>query len=68
MLMFTDGLVERRSGEETRRNIQALAAIEPGPAEDVCARAIQTMFDESGPDDDAALIVLRRTGTGPAGD
>lgn len=61
MLMFTDGLVERRSARDTRHNLQALADLGIGSAEDVCARAIRTMFDDAGPEDDAALIVVRRT-------
>jgi serine phosphatase RsbU (regulator of sigma subunit) len=61
MLMFTDGLVERRDGEETKHNLRRLAELDAGTAEEVCSRVIQTMFEESGPEDDAALIVLRRT-------
>lgn len=65
LIMYTDGLVERRSSQETRRNIRAMANLEPGSGDPVCAQAIQTMFDTSGPEDDAAMVVLRRVSASP---
>jgi putative methionine-R-sulfoxide reductase with GAF domain len=60
MICYTDGLVERR-GEVIDVGIERLcAAVEPGPAETVCARIMGTLAAEQ-PTDDIALLTIRAT-------
>ncbi|MEV4641479.1 GAF domain-containing SpoIIE family protein phosphatase [Actinoplanes sp. NPDC049548] len=61
LVFYTDGLVERR-GELIDVGIDRLArAAEPGPAEDMCNRLMQTAADQD-PIDDIALLIVRRAG------
>ncbi len=63
LLLFTDGLIERREVGATHRNLDALREqAHSGPAEDVCQRAIDAMFSDIGPSDDAALLALTLPG------
>ncbi|MET7877167.1 PP2C family protein-serine/threonine phosphatase [Micromonospora profundi] len=60
LVCYTDGLVERR-GESIDTGIGRLAAAVPlEPAETVCA-AVMATLDTENPNDDIALLVIRRT-------
>jgi serine phosphatase RsbU (regulator of sigma subunit)/anti-sigma regulatory factor (Ser/Thr protein kinase) len=66
LVLYTDGLVERR-GETLDKGFERLApALAAGSAEASCARAIEVMLGDEGTRDDTALLVLRRED--PAGD
>ncbi|MER5703717.1 GAF domain-containing SpoIIE family protein phosphatase [Micromonospora sp. NPDC002296] len=57
LICYTDGLVERR-GEVIDIGIRRLcSAIEPGPAESVCARIMTTLAAEQATDDIALLAI-----------
>ena len=59
LCLYTDGLVERRY-EHIDDGISRLCqAVTPGPPEDVCATAMQTLVGHQSPGDDIALLVLR---------
>ncbi|MFF3868264.1 PP2C family protein-serine/threonine phosphatase [Micromonospora sp. NPDC001898] len=61
LICYTDGLVERR-GEVIDVGIQRLcSAVEPGPAESVCARIMITLAVEQATDD-IALLAIHSTG------
>jgi putative methionine-R-sulfoxide reductase with GAF domain/anti-sigma regulatory factor (Ser/Thr protein kinase) len=70
LVLFTDGLIERRSTSTTRgadvfASIDsALAelsrAIRPGAADKVCSRILDSMLTIEPPGDDVALLVVRR--------
>jgi sigma-B regulation protein RsbU (phosphoserine phosphatase) len=66
LICYTDGLVERR-GEIIDVGIERLcSAVEPGPAEAVCARIMATLAAEQANDDIALLtIVTGATHTSP---
>lgn len=60
LVCYTDGLVERR-GEYIDVGLERLrGAVEPGPAEAVCASVILAVAAEL-PTDDVALLAIRRT-------
>jgi serine phosphatase RsbU (regulator of sigma subunit) len=66
LCLFTDGLVERR-GEPIDDGIARLCrAVTPGPPEDVCASAMQTLVGNQYPGDDIALLALRWQPGAPA--
>lgn len=61
LVCYTDGLIERR-GELIDVGLDRLrAAIKPGPAEQVCARLMETLGIEKRADD-IALLAVRRSG------
>ncbi|MBQ0905110.1 SpoIIE family protein phosphatase [Micromonospora sp. U21] len=61
LICYTDGLVERR-GEIIDVGIDRLcAAVEPGPAEEVCARVMSTLAGEQATDDIALLAIHSAT-------
>jgi sigma-B regulation protein RsbU (phosphoserine phosphatase) len=65
LICYTDGLVERR-GEIIDAGIERLcAAVEPGPAEAVCAGIMAKVADER-PTDDIALLAIRACRSSPA--
>jgi anti-sigma regulatory factor (Ser/Thr protein kinase)/putative methionine-R-sulfoxide reductase with GAF domain len=60
LALFTDGLVERR-GESITVGLERLRkALDAGSAEQRCATAIHLMLGDVDPQDDVALLVLRR--------
>ncbi|MEU8111214.1 GAF domain-containing SpoIIE family protein phosphatase [Micromonospora sp. NPDC048947] len=59
LVLYTDGLVERRS-ELIDTGIERLAdAVQSGPAEELCDHVMSTTAEER-PNDDIALLVIRR--------
>ena len=61
MLLYTDGLVERRT-ENIGVGIERLRSlVEPAHPEVVCLRVIQGMFGLSSPGDDVGMVALRRS-------
>jgi putative methionine-R-sulfoxide reductase with GAF domain len=62
MLLYTDGLVERR-GQLLDEGIgRLLAALAPGAADDLCARATGILYHSPATDDVAVLALHRRPG------
>lgn len=57
---YTDGLVERRDGMSDTRMQQLSTAIVAAPAETVCNTALHTMINNCPPEDDVAVLVVRR--------
>lgn len=67
LVLFTDGLVERRPPGEYRDSMgQLQRAIEPIDAETACTKIIDAMFRASPVEDDTALLVVRRVGADPS--
>jgi phosphoserine phosphatase RsbU/P len=62
LMMFTDGLIERRPPADQHAGLGALlVSVGSGDAETLCNVAIEAMFGHAAPEDDAALLVIRRT-------
>ena len=60
MLLYTDGLIERR-GESIDAGLDRLrAALHSGPPKDVCRRLLHDLVGADRPDDDVAIVALRR--------
>lgn len=59
LCLYTDGLVERRDEPIDDGIARLCQAVTPGPPEDVCASAMQTLVGHQHPGDDIALLVLR---------
>jgi serine phosphatase RsbU (regulator of sigma subunit) len=66
LCLFTDGLVERRDEPIDDGITRLCQAVTPGPPEDVCASAMQTLVGHQYPGDDIALLVLRWQPGAPA--
>lgn len=67
MVLYTDGLIERR-GEDLDIGMERLrSAVRPTGAEDVCRHLTRAML-ETGPQDDVAIIAIRRHGEQAASD
>jgi sigma-B regulation protein RsbU (phosphoserine phosphatase) len=67
LLLYTDGLVERRDEDisEGFERLRALVAREP--PEVLCRRIVSTVIGPSGPRDDVAMVAIQRQGdTGPS--
>jgi len=60
LCLYTDGLVERRDEPIDDGITRLCKAVTPGPPEDVCVCAMQTLVGHQSPADDIALLVLRR--------
>jgi anti-sigma regulatory factor (Ser/Thr protein kinase)/putative methionine-R-sulfoxide reductase with GAF domain len=61
LVLYTDGLVERR-GERLDDGLERLAAaVVPGPAETVCAAVMSKLIGSEPSVDDVAVLVLSRT-------
>lgn len=64
LCLYTDGLIERRS-EGMRRSADLLldvVARERGSAEQVCAAIMASLLGDAAPEDDVALLLVRRRG------
>jgi hypothetical protein len=60
MLLYTDGLIERR-GEPLTTGLERLrTALRPGSPELVCSRVVHELVGSQGPSDDVALLAVRR--------
>jgi serine phosphatase RsbU (regulator of sigma subunit) len=63
-VFYTDGLVERRD-ESLAVGLERLrAAVAPGPAEDVAREVMHALVADTVPQDDIALVVIRRADEG----
>ncbi|MFL6101551.1 MAG: PP2C family protein-serine/threonine phosphatase [Actinomycetales bacterium] len=61
LVMFTDGLVERRPPGDYYASLERLMrAIKPVNAEQACLEIIDAMFHDNAVEDDTALLVARR--------
>jgi anti-sigma regulatory factor (Ser/Thr protein kinase) len=67
LLLYTDGLVERRGARLTQRQDQLAAACVAGPwdPDAICTRVVEQMLPEEGPADDVALLAIHNVGLGP---
>lgn len=64
LCLFTDGLIERR-GEGIQRSMAELCDVlahDRGSAETVCANVMSRLVGENPPEDDVALLLVRRNG------
>jgi phosphoserine phosphatase RsbU/P len=59
---YTDGLVERRGQSLDAGLEQLCAAVDARPAEAVCTKVMSTLTGGMPPEDDIALLVMRRLG------
>jgi hypothetical protein len=60
MLLYTDGLIERR-GESLAAGLDRLRSVlHPGTPELVCSRVVHALIGPQGPKDDVALLAVRR--------
>jgi hypothetical protein len=60
MCLYTDGLIERR-GQSLTVGLERLSrAVFAGPAESVCAAVMSDLVGVQPPDDDIAVLVIRR--------
>ncbi len=67
LLLYTDGLIERRDRPLADGIRLLLDCVIPGKAEDLCSRITTGLLPENGPTDDVAVLAIRRTdqhGTG----
>jgi len=67
LVLYTDGLVERRTEPLDEGLGRLTAAVGPGPAEAVCAAVMGRMIGGDHAVDDVALLVVMRTSPAPAG-
>jgi serine phosphatase RsbU (regulator of sigma subunit) len=68
MLLYTDGLIERRD-QSLSTGLQRLCdALRAGTAEMACSRVVHTLIGPQGPVDDVALLAIRRTAASIDGD
>ncbi len=69
LCLYTDGLVERRHSTLDVGFERLRAAVTAGPAESMCADVMNAMVGRDLPEDDIALLAVRRTsGTEPDGE
>ena len=61
LLLYTDGLIERRGEDLAAGLSRLLAAVEAADPEVLCARVMQRLVGQSIPEDDIALLAVRRT-------
>ena len=61
LVFYTDGLVERRGQDLDAGFARLCAAVRPGDPEGVCRAVMHEMFHTDRPEDDVAVVALRRT-------
>jgi phosphoserine phosphatase RsbU/P len=61
LILYTDGLVERRGADLDERLEKLRASVHPGTAKAVCARLMATMVGGRPATDDIALVAVRHT-------
>jgi serine phosphatase RsbU (regulator of sigma subunit) len=62
LILYTDGLVERRGADLDERLERLRAAVRPDPPSAVCAHLMATMVGGRPATDDIALVAVRHTG------
>ncbi len=61
LVLFTDGLVERRPPAAYRDRVRRLLSVVPGAdADEICTLVVDEMFRDSPVEDDTAVLVMRR--------
>jgi serine phosphatase RsbU (regulator of sigma subunit) len=60
-VLYTDGLIERRGEDLAAGLSRLLGAVEAADPEVLCARIMQRLVGQSIPEDDIALLAMRRT-------
>ncbi len=67
LLLYTDGLVERRGARLSDRQTELVQTCAAGPTdpEALCTRVVERMLPESGPADDVALLAVHNAGLAP---
>lgn len=61
MVLYTDGLVERR-GEVIDEGIERLCSVvEVAPAQEICNRVLLSLIGDDQPTDDVAVVAIRRS-------
>jgi serine phosphatase RsbU (regulator of sigma subunit) len=60
-VLYTDGLIERRGEDLAAGMSRLLGAVEAADPEVLCARIMQRLVGQSIPEDDIALLAMRRT-------
>lgn len=60
LLLYTDGLIERRDQPITDGLDRLLAALTYGPAYTVCAGVMAALLSGREPTDDTAILALRK--------
>jgi putative methionine-R-sulfoxide reductase with GAF domain len=65
---YTDGLVERRNSTLDAGTDQLRASVTADPPEMVCASVMNNLVGAATPDDDIALLTMRRDRSAPIGD
>jgi putative methionine-R-sulfoxide reductase with GAF domain len=61
VILYTDGLVERRDADIDERLEQLRASVRPGRPDDVCARVMAAMVGGQAANDDIALVAVHHT-------
>jgi serine phosphatase RsbU (regulator of sigma subunit) len=61
MLLYTDGLIERRGESLDTGFARLAAALRPGLPREVCREVLHDLVGSQGPGDDIALFAIRRT-------
>ncbi|HUC15063.1 MAG TPA: PP2C family protein-serine/threonine phosphatase, partial [Acidimicrobiales bacterium] len=61
LLLYTDGLIERRGEDLAAGLSRLLASVQAADPDLLCARVMQRLVGQSIPEDDIALLAVRRT-------
>jgi serine phosphatase RsbU (regulator of sigma subunit) len=64
LLTYTDGLIERRDASIEDGMARLLEVVRADHPEDVCRDVMRALFEGSTPDDDVALLAIRRRSAG----
>jgi phosphoserine phosphatase RsbU/P len=65
LLTYTDGLIERRDAPLDVGIERLLRTVRAESPEDVCRHVLRSLFDGDAPQDDVALVAMRRVSTPP---
>ena len=61
LVLYTDGLIERRGQDIDEGFSRLCTAVQAGHAEAVCRDVMREMFHHDTPEDDVAMVAVRRT-------